>query len=333
MSIHFSHAQSAHCESGVASNLLRHHGLALSEPMIFGIGSGLFFAHIPFLKVNGIPGTTYRIFPGLIFKRVCKRLGIEMHKEQFSNEAKAMDALDKMLDKGTPVGILTSVYYLPYLPEMLRFHFNAHNLVVYGKKNGTYLVSDPVMETVAEIDSKDLRRARFAKGTLAPKGSMYYALHVPANTDLKKPIIQGIRKTAKDMTEIPIPMFGVKGERFLAKKIKNYPDKLDARRASLFLGNVVRMQEEIGTGGAGFRFIFAAFLQEASKILNKPELFEISKEATSIGDQWRNFAYAAARVCKNRAESGEDYQKVSDMLVECSVQEEKLFNKLKKISL
>jgi hypothetical protein len=333
VSINFIHAQSAHCESGVASNLLRHHGLALSEPMIFGIGSGLFFAHLPFLKVNGIPGTTYRIFPGLIFKRVCKRLGIQMHKEQFSSEVRAMEELDKMLDKGTPVGILTSVYYLPYLPDLLRFHFNAHNLVVYGKKNGHYLVSDPVMETTTEISHKDLQRARFAKGALAPRGSMYYSTHVPGSVDLKKPIIQGIKKTAADMTEIPIPLFGVKGQRYLSKKIKSYPKKLDARKASLYLGNIVRMQEEIGTGGAGFRFIFAAFLQEAAKVLNQPALLEISKEATATGDLWRNFAYAAGRVCKNRAGSGEGYGMLSDMLMECSVQEEKIFHKLKKISL
>ena len=34
-----------------------------------------------------------------------------------------------------------------------------------------------------------------------------------------------------------------------------------------FLGNIVRMQEEIGTGGGGFRFMYAAFLQEAGDVL------------------------------------------------------------------
>ena len=103
MQINFEHNQSAHCESGTASNLLRFHGLILSEPMIFGIGSGLFFGHFPFLKVNGIPGTTYRIFPGLIFSRTCKRLGIKMKKQTFRSETKAMEELDRILEKGMPV--------------------------------------------------------------------------------------------------------------------------------------------------------------------------------------------------------------------------------------
>lgn len=40
--MNFKHTQSAHCESGVTVNLLAHQGLSLSEPMVFGIGSGIF---------------------------------------------------------------------------------------------------------------------------------------------------------------------------------------------------------------------------------------------------------------------------------------------------
>jgi len=301
--------------------------------MIFGIGSGLFFGHMPFLRVNGIPATTYRIFPGLIFARTCKRLGIKMKAETFRNETKGMEQLDRVLDQGKPVGLLTSVYYLPYLPAALRFHFNAHNIVVYGKENNEYLVSDPVMDDVTRIDAADLQRARFAKGALPPKGRMYYPVFVPGEVDLKKPIVSGIKKTATDMVTIPVPLFGIRGQRYLAKKVLRYPDKLDKRKAALFLGNIVRMQEEIGTGGAGFRFIFAAFLQEAATVLNQDWLREISKEVTLTGDRWRDFAYDAARICKDRAVTGENYEKLSQIMHECADREEKIFNQLKKITL
>lgn len=333
MHINFEHHQSAHCESGVASNLLRHNGLLLSEPMVFGVGSGLFFGHMPFLKVNGIPATTYRILPGQVFARLSKQLGIKMKAETFRSESNAMEALDRMLDKGTPVGMLTSVYYLPYLPAALRFHFNAHNIVVYGKDNGQYLVSDPVMDTVTRIDPTDLQRARFAKGALPPKGRMYYPIFVPQSVDLKNPIVKGIKKTAVDMTTIPVPLFGIRGQRYLAKKVLSYPHKLDKRRAALFLGNIVRMQEEIGTGGAGFRFIFAAFLQEAAQILEQDWLLDVSKEMTETGDMWRDFAYNAARICKDRAITGENYDHLANIMMECSKREEVIFNKLKKIKL
>src|ERR1043166_3869422 len=51
----FTHYQHAHCESGVTTNLLRHAGIQITEPLAFGIGAGLFFGHLPFLKVSGTP--------------------------------------------------------------------------------------------------------------------------------------------------------------------------------------------------------------------------------------------------------------------------------------
>ena len=47
MKIDFAHRQSAHCESGVTSNLLLHRGLEISEALAFGLGSGLFFGYVP----------------------------------------------------------------------------------------------------------------------------------------------------------------------------------------------------------------------------------------------------------------------------------------------
>src|SRR4051812_12379972 len=113
--IDFKHYQHAHCESGVTANLLRHNGVDISEPMAFGIGAGLFFGHVPFLKVSGTPGSTFRTWPGAIFKRVTKRLHIDMHTERFRTPEKAMQALDEALANGKPAGMLCSVYYLPYL--------------------------------------------------------------------------------------------------------------------------------------------------------------------------------------------------------------------------
>ena len=64
MKVEFQHRQSAHCENGVTSNLLRFYGVDLSEPMVFGIGSGYFFSHMPFIKLNGMAVTSFRVLPG-----------------------------------------------------------------------------------------------------------------------------------------------------------------------------------------------------------------------------------------------------------------------------
>jgi hypothetical protein len=49
----FKHIQTAHCENGITTSLLKYHGLDyMNEPLAFGIGSGLFYIQIPFMKIN-----------------------------------------------------------------------------------------------------------------------------------------------------------------------------------------------------------------------------------------------------------------------------------------
>jgi hypothetical protein len=333
MKIDFQHNQAAHCENGVTSNLLKFYGINLSEPMIFGIGSGYFFSHMPFIKLNGMSVTSFRVLPGWIFKRVTRRLGISVRRFKFRNREKAMRELDSLLEKGIPVGMLVGVFQLPYFPKEYRFHFNAHNITVFGKEEDRYLVSDPVMENVESLSFEELQKVRFAMGTYPPRGRMYYITGVPEKVDIKPAIIKGIRKTAKDMLTIPIPMFGIDGIRFLAKKMRKWPDKLGEKSAALNLSQVIRMLEEIGTGGAGFRFIYAAFLQECADILQQPWLNNLSREMTGIGDQWRDFAVQAARCFKNRDKGQTSYDQLADILMDIADREEKVFKELRKISL
>lgn len=331
MILSFEHKPQAHCESGVTSNLLRYHGLELSEPMVFGIGGGLFFGHIPFVKVNGVPGTTYRIYPGQIFKNVCKRLAIKANTERFSSIEAGMKRLSKNLSYGIPVGCQVSVFFLPFLPEVFRFHFNAHNMVVYGQQDDTFYVSDPVMDDVSTIEYSDLAKARFARGVPEPKGRMYSIQDVPKNPDLHTAIRKGIRQTCMFMKSPPVPWFGVGAIKYLSKQIALYPKRLEPRKATLYLGNLIRMQEEIGTGGAGFRFLYAAFLQEAASVTGDQRLSALSERMTAIGDQWRNFAYQTARICKSRTSDVVGYEELAAVLMRIYEDERAFYQDLSRI--
>ena len=329
MEIKFTHHQSAHCENGVVSNLMKHNGFNISEPMVFGIGSGLLFCYIPFLMVNHAPAITYRSMPGSIFKRFAKRVGINIKHEKFSNPKDAKARLDQNLANNNPVGLQVGVYNLEYFPDEYRFHFNAHNLVVYGKENDSYLISDPVMEAVTSLTEKQLEKVRFAKGAFAPKGHIYYPTNFPKELNIESAIIKGIKQTCRDMLA-PVPIVGVKGIRMVAKLIRKWPKKKGVKVANHYLGQIVRMQEEIGTGGGGFRYIFAAFLQESSKILNNPKLAELSTEMTQIGDLWRDFALDLSRIYKNRSAKEDAYNHVAIQLEAIADKEEVFFKALKK---
>lgn len=329
MTTDFKHHQSAHCENGVASNLLKHNGLNISEPMVFGIGSGLFFVYLPFIKVNHAPAFSYRPLPGAIFGRLAKRLGIKVKRQKFSGSKSAEKALDDNLNNNIPSGLQVGVYNLTYFPEDYRFHFNAHNLVVYGKTETDYLISDPVMETTTTLTIEELDRVRFAKGAFAPKGQMYYPIHIPKDIDFAKAITKAIKATCRDMLA-PVPIVGVRGIKYVAKQIRKWPVKLGVRKANHYLAQIVRMQEEIGTGGGGFRFIYAAFLQEAAVVLKNDQLKELSFEMTTIGDMWRDFAVEAGRVYKKRSAKPDVYNLLADQLTAIAEKEEQFFKKLRK---
>ena len=331
MEIDFKHKQAAHCENGVVANLMTYNGFTVSEPMVFGIGSGLLFTYIPFLKVNHAPVVSYRAMPGIIFTRFATRVGIKIKREKFRNPQTAKARLDENLKRNNPVGLQVGVYNLPYFPDEYRFHFNAHNMVVYGKKEGVYLISDPVMETVTSLTDKELEKVRFAKGAFAPRGHIYYPTAFPEKLQLEKAIIKGIKHTCRDMLA-PVPIVGVKGIRKIAKLIRKWPKAKGIKIANHYLGQIVRMQEEIGTGGGGFRYIYAAFLQEAGKLLTNDRLLELSKEMTLIGDQWRDFAVEASRIYKNRINNVavDQYDHVATLLEDIANKEEVFFKKLKK---
>lgn len=323
--IDFQHKQAAHCESGVAATLVNHQGIALSEPMAFGIGGGLFFGYFPFLKLNGLPLTTYRCAPGNILKRLSSTLGFTIKRQIFKKPQPAMTVLDDYLSRGIPVGLQTSVFWLPYFPKAYRFHFNGHNLVVYGKEGNNYLISDPVFPMPVSCPAEDLIRARFAPGALAPKGKMYVLDRGGHEPDLAAGIVDGLCFVAKYMVKKPFFLIGVRGIRFLANRLGKWPQRLGQENADLHLGHVVRMQEEIGTGGGGFRFLFGDFLRESSAVLNVPELLACAAEFTEVGDQWRDFAIMAARICKGRALAGDNYEAMSAIILDCGDREERAF--------
>lgn len=324
MNTNYQHRHAAHCESGVASNLMTHHGVDISEAMAFGLSSALSFAYLPFVKLTGFPLIAYRMPPKFILKGMQKPFKTKFNFETFRNAETGKQRLDELLQQGKVVGLQTSVFWLPYFPEDMRFHFNAHNLLVYGKDGDDYLVSDPVGESPVRCASADMQRARFAKGALAPKGLLYFPEHIGNKNIEAEAVKKAIKKTVRIMLG-PIPIIGVRGMHMLANKV----GKLDNSEFSLnYAGHIVRMQEEIGTGGGGFRFLYAAFLQEAAQITGIAELSELSERLNEIGDGWREFALKAARMIKGR--EAFDPKQLSAMLHSQADRETEFYRTLKR---
>ena len=330
-----SHQPAAHCENGAISTLLRYYGIELSEPMVFGLASGLFFTHLPFIKMSGMPVTAFRTFPGVLFKRITSLLDIKTVTRRYLSEEKAMRQLDQvLLEQKKPVGCVVGMFNLPYLPIEYRFHFNGHNICIIGKdeETGDYCVLDSNATQKVTISREDLLKVRFAKGGTYPlMGQMYWIKSVPEHIpDLKPLIFKSIKKTCWYMVSQPdfIPYAGANGILYLSRRIRTWESKMGARRAKQNLAQVIRMLEEIGTGGAGFRFIYGAFLQEAAEKTGESCLNDYSARMTAIGDLWREFAYKASRIVKHRAGENYTYDELGDLLKTIGDEEKAFFTDL-----
>jgi len=316
----FQHRQSAHCESGVMANLLTHAGLPMSEPMAFGLASGLAFAYLPIVKLGGMPLIAYRMPPKHIIRTLSKRLGARLHTATFRQPEQGRLALDRALAEGRLAGLQSSVFWLPYFPPEMRFHFNAHNLLAYGRDGDDYLLSDPVFEEPVRCASADLQKARFAKGALAAKGLMYWLEDVPPEQDWDRLVRQSLVSTTRILDGMPLPWIGIRGIRHLAAQIRKL-DPAQAKYNRLYLTHIVR------TGGAGFRFMYASFLQESGALLGDPALNDMATQLTRIGDDWRQFASACVRQSRNKQGDG-DFNAIAGMLEGIAVQERELVRRL-----
>jgi hypothetical protein len=326
--IPFRHIMAAHCESGTVTALLNHHGLKITEPMVFGIASGIFFAYLKLPSMD-FPTFAVRSMPGKVRTNFSKRTGVKFKSRTFRNPEKAERELNDLLDKNQPVAVQVDFFYMNYFPSWHRIHVNVHFITVIGREGDKYFVSDSYHPQIAEIDREALTKGRFAGGSMAPKGFMFYPVNVPEKIDFEKAIRAGIKGAIYSMLKIPLPFLGVKGIRRFADKIIDWPKyATDEDTLSDKIFRITIFLEDQGTGGAGFRFLYASFLQEASKVLGSQQLNDMSKEMMKIGDGWREVSLTSAKIAKQRDFSREKLMEIGNLLRERADLEEAFFIKL-----
>jgi hypothetical protein len=326
--IAFKHTMAAHCESGALTALLNHGGMSISEPMLFGIGAGIFFAYLKIPSMQ-FPVFAVRSRPGSLRGNAARRLGVAFHTKRFHDPKKARDELTALIERKVPVAIQTDMFYMEYIPAHLRTHFNAHFVVIFGKENGRFHVSDCYYPESATILEDSLDKARFAKGDFSPNGLMVYPMSLPPEIDWEKAVRGGIHQAARDMLRIPLPFVGVRGIRLFARKILSWPKLATSDdQLSHEIMKINVLLEEQGTGGGGFRFIYATFLQEAAKLLGRSEYEALSKKMMDNGDRWRDISLFAARTGRDRDFRRPKLEELSAMIRARADEEERLFKEL-----
>ncbi len=325
----FNHKMAAHCESGTITSLLNHGGLAITEPLVFGIASGIFFGYFHKMKAFAFPTFIVRNKPGQMRTNIEKRLGAKFKTYSFKDPAKGQMMLDQLIEQNVPTAAQVDFFYMDYVPSWERVHINVHFLVVAGREGSKYIISDAYFPKMAELEAASLEKGRFAGGNMSPKGFIFHLDKLPGDIDYNKAIIKGIKKACFYMLKVPVPFLGVKGIRMFSRKIVEWPKfARDTEHLSHEIMKINILLEDQGTGGAGFRFMYATFLQQAAQITGKPGLKELSGELMKIGDGWREISLFSARIGKNRDLGPEKLKQLSEMINDRADVEERFFRSL-----
>ena len=134
----FKHNMAAHCETGTLVGLLGDSGLKITEPLAFGIASGIFFGYFE-SKNFSFPTFILRSRPGDIRKKLSKSLKIGIKSYKFNKPEQGMKTLDSLLSEGIVVGAQVDFFYMDYLPEWIRVHNNAHFVNILRKEEENYI--------------------------------------------------------------------------------------------------------------------------------------------------------------------------------------------------
>lgn len=275
---HFPHSVGAHCSSTSVQNVLRYDGVGLSEAMVFGLGSGLGFFYLhdpdasPTHRFNGRAAD----LEGNFYRHVGRPLP---WAEQWSPREMA-----QAIAAGRPVLAQTDIYYLPYYRPQV--HFIGHGIVITGidLQAQTAVVADIADEQPIRLDLAHLHEAM---GHEAPPLLQPYRWAAAPPLDASPVTADALRRaigaTCRYMLTPPSPVEGVPAMAVMAAQLPAWAAAPDWAWCARFGYQSI---EKRGTGGGGFRHLYADFLAEAEAYL--PQLASVDGVARfhTLGEQW-----------------------------------------------
>lgn len=269
-----------HCESVAMGNLLKHQGLDLSEPMLFGIGSGLGFIYWK-MKTMPLPFLGGRT--KALGRNICENLGIHMEEKQTTSSARAWKNIAEDLDKGNPVALQLDCFHLEYFTK--KIHFASHHVAIYGyDSEKAFLVDTRQQGSMVTTSLESLAKARNEKGPMSAKNRSVTVSFKPEDIDLKSAILLSIRNNAREFLNPPIRNLGYKGiMKTSTEVVKWFSTSSDPK--SDFI-HAATMMEKAGTGGALFRNLYRDFLQEAHALIDLDCLKEGHECFAIIATKW-----------------------------------------------
>jgi hypothetical protein len=285
-----------HCETTATGTLLKHIGIELSEPMLFGIGEGLGFIHWK-MKTMEYPFLGGRIKTDLLTQNIDHHLQLELIVKETSSKQKAWDGVKQLIDDGQPVGLKLDCYHLQYFSRP--FHFAGHYATIYGYDDTyAYLVDTQQQGCLVKTSLESLAMARAEKGPMASKNLYYILQKTQQSYNLNKIILTAISNNAKTYLNPPITNIGYKGIFKAAKAIFEWFHS--SKNIEQEFRHTARLMEKGGTGGALFRNLYRDFLKESYELLGLKALNDAYEQFTEIANMWNTVSACFEKVSESK---------------------------------
>ena len=257
-----------HCETTALGVLLRHEGLDVSEPMLFGLGSGLSFIYWD-SKAMGFPFLGGRVKPFELTRNLAAALGLELLVGETTSPRKAWQNVAAPIDAGRPVGLQLDSYHLDYFGT--KVHFCGHIVAMYGyDEQDAYLVDTAPQGGAVSTSLDGLARARAARGPMTAKHRSFTITAPSGPMSPRDRIIPAIRTCADDFLNPPIANLGHRGIEKTAEQVPKWLRRSDNPREDL--PRAADLMERAGTGGALFRNLYRDFLAECAQLIDSSHL-------------------------------------------------------------
>ncbi|MFJ9849422.1 BtrH N-terminal domain-containing protein [Streptomyces sp. NPDC101150] len=257
-----------HCETTALGVLLRHEGIDLSEPMLFGLGSGLSFIYWD-SKNMGFPFLGGRVKPFELTRNLATGLRLELVVQETASPRRGWENVAAALAAGQPVGLQLDSYHLDYFGS--KVHFGGHVVAMYGyDDHDAYLVDTDQQGGAVSTSLTGLARARAARGPMTAKHRSF-TLTAPKN--LPSPqgrIVAAITACADAFLNPPIANLGHRGIEKAGKLVPTWLRRTDDPQRDL--PQAALLMEQAGTGGALFRNLYRDFLAECTQLLDSSHL-------------------------------------------------------------
>ncbi|KJK48168.1 lantibiotic ABC transporter [Lentzea aerocolonigenes] len=274
-----------HCETTALGALLRHEGLDVSEPMLFGLGEGLSFVYWD-AKNMGFPFLGGRVKPFALTRTAAERLGLTLHVQETSSSRKAWQNVETALSAGRPVGLQLDSYHLEYFTA--KVHFGGHFVAMRGyDSTHAHLVDTAQQGGAVTTSLASLEKARAEHGPMTAR-NLSFTISRTGQPDRGDAIRSAISANAQAFLNPPIANLGHRGIAKAAKQVLKWLDRTDDPARDLPLA--ATLMERGGTGGSLFRAIYRDFLAEAATIVDDDSIREGHRLYAEIAPLWTEVA-------------------------------------------